>query len=239
MGGIRLYTEAMKYLNEERLQNLCMVEAIRLGHAEVLHTARQAVLLRETRSGAYMLYARNYADGRPLIEALAGQQVEALTVNQADLCRAAEEMLGLKMEFEFLHAAYLDDRAPKPTGRLEIREAEERMAPAITDLYPYLDEDGVLEHIRDGRLFAGYCKGEWIGFIGEHPEGSIGILEILPAHRRRGYGYDMENFMIARVYNRGQVPFVQVKVDNEVSISLQRKLGMTLADKSCFWLSKA
>ena len=113
------------------------------------------------------------------------------------------------------------------------------MAPAITDLYPYLDEDGVLEIIRDGRLFAGYCKGEWIGFIGEHPEGSIGILEILPAHRRRGFGYDMENFMIARVYNRGQVPFVQVKVDNEVSISLQRKLGMTLADKSCFWLSKA
>ena len=45
--------------------------------------------------------------------------------------------------------------------------------------------------------------------------------------------------MIARVYNRGLVPFVQVKVDNEVSISLQRKLGMTLADKSCFWLSKA
>ena len=113
------------------------------------------------------------------------------------------------------------------------------MAPAITDLYPYLDEDEVLEHIRDGRLFAGYCKGEWIGFIGEHPEGSIGILEILPAHRRRGFGYDMENFMITRVYNRGQVPFVQVKVDNEVSISLQRKLGMTLADKSCFWLSKA
>ena len=171
MGGIRLYTEAMKYLNEERLQNLCMVEAIRLGHAEVLHTARQAVLLRETRSGAYMLYARDYADGRPLIEALAGQQVEALTVNRADLCRAAEEMLGLKMEFEFLHAAYLDDRAPKPTGRLEIREAEEGMAPAITDLYPYLDEDGVLEHIRDA---------------GSSPDTARGSGSALSENTRRG-----------------------------------------------------
>lgn len=34
-----------------------------------------------------------------------------------------------------------------------------------------------------GHLFGGFLGDKLVGFIGEHPEGSIGILEVLPEFR--------------------------------------------------------
>ena len=44
--------------------------------------------------------------------------------------------------------------------------------------------------------------------------------------------------MIARHFKQGKVPFAQIFTDNEKSLSLQRKLGMTQAEQSCFWLTR-
>ena len=126
--------------------------------------------------------------------------------------------------------AYLENRPPEPAGRLEIRTPSEELAGVIADHYEYLNEEQVIAHIRRGHLFG--------GFLGEHPEGSIGILEVLPEFRRHGYAYDMESFMIDRHFNQGKIPFAQISTDNEKSLSLQRKLGMTQAEQSCFWLAR-
>ena len=56
-----MHTQALKYLNEERMLNIAMSEAVRRGNAEILSAERGAVLLREKNSGVYMLYARDYA----------------------------------------------------------------------------------------------------------------------------------------------------------------------------------
>ena len=44
--------------------------------------------------------------------------------------------------------------------------------------------------------------------------------------------------MIDRHFNQGKIPFAQISTDNEKSLSLQRKLGMTQAEQSCFWLAR-
>ena len=229
---------AMDILEQARLQNIGMIEAIRRDSAEILTVEGDAVLLRDKRSGAYMLYAAGYEPGRLLLKQLAVRNdVRELTVNRADLCRLAERLLPLALNFEFYHVAYFEDRSPVPTQRLEIHIPPEELADRIDAAYPHLDREGVLEHIRTGRLYAGFWKGEFIGFIGEHPEGSIGLLEIFPEYRRRGFAYDLESFMILLHYSQGKIPFAQVFVDNEKSLSLQRKLGMDIAGQSCFWLS--
>lgn len=176
-----MHTQALKYLNEERMLNIAMSEAVRRGNAEILSAERGAVLLREKNSGVYMLYARDYAPGEALLNLLLERDdVRELSVTRADLCRKAEELLGLRLDFEYYHVAYLENRPPEPAGRLEIRTPSEELAGVIADHYEYLNEEQVIAHIRRGHLFGGFLGDKLVGFIGEHPEGSIGILEVLP-----------------------------------------------------------
>ena len=231
-----MYTQALKYLNEEMMANIAMIEAIHRDNAEILSAERGAVLLREKNSGAYMLYAKEFEPGEVLLRLLLEREnLRELSVTRADLCRRAEELLGLRLDFEYYHVAYLENKAPEPAGRLEIRTPPEDV---IADHYEYLDREQVIAHIRREHLFGGFHNGKLVGFIGEHPEGSIGILEVLPEYRRHGYAYDLESFMIDRHFNQGKIPFAQIFTDNEKSLSLQRKLGMTQAEQSCFWLSR-
>lgn len=234
-----MYTQALKYLNEEMMANIAMIEAIHRDNAEILSAERGAVLLREKNSSAYMLYAKEFEPGEVLLRLLLEREdLRELSVTRADLCRRAEELLGLRLDFEYYHVAYLENKAPEPAGRLEIRTPPEELADVIADHYEYLDREQVIAHIRREHLFGGFHNGELVGFIGEHPEGSIGILEVLPEYRRHGYAYDLESFMIDRHFNQGKIPFAQIFTDNEKSLSLQRKLGMTQAEQSCFWLSR-
>ena len=234
-----MYTQALKYLNEEMMANIAMIEAIHRDNAEILSAERGAVLLREKNSGAYMLYAKEFEPGEVLLRLLLEREdLRELSVTRADLCRRAEELLGLRLDFEYYHVAYLENKAPEPAGRLEIRTPPEELADVIADHYEYLDRDQVIAHIRREHLFGGFIGDKLVGFIGEHPEGSIGILEVLPEYRRHGYAYDLESFMIDRHFNQGKIPFAQIFTDNEKSLSLQRKLGMTQAEQSCFWLSR-
>lgn len=45
-----MYTQALKYLNEEMMANIAMIEAIHRDNAEILSAERGAVLLREQNS---------------------------------------------------------------------------------------------------------------------------------------------------------------------------------------------
>ena len=65
-----MYTQALKYLNEEMMANIAMIEAIHRDNAEILSAERGAVLLREKNSGAYMLYAKEFEPGEVLLRLL-------------------------------------------------------------------------------------------------------------------------------------------------------------------------
>ena len=183
-----MHTQALKYLNEEMMLNIAMIEAIRRGNAEILSAQRGAVLLREKNSGAYMLYSKEFEPGAALLGQLRDREdLREMSVTRADLCRRAEELLGLRLEFEYYHVAYLENTAPEPAGRLEIRTPSEDLADVIAQHYEYLNRDQVIAHIRRGHLFGGFSGDKLVGFIGEHPEGSVGILEVLPEFRRHGY----------------------------------------------------
>lgn len=81
-------------------------------------------------------------------------------------------------------------------------------------------------------------SGEFVGFIGRHPEGSMGLLQVFPEYRRQGYGEELESFMINRFLEEGRVPYAHIIVDNEKSMNLQKKLGYEVADKKIYWLFK-
>ena len=76
------------------------------------------------------------------------------------------------------------------------------------------------------------------GFVGEHHEGSMGMLEVFPPYRGHGLGLALESFQINRYLSQGRVPFDQVIVGNEKSMSLQKKVGMELSKDTMSWLHR-
>lgn len=80
--------------------------------------------------------------------------------------------------------------------------------------------------------------GACAGFAGFHEEGSIGMLEVLPAWRRRGLGELLLRAGGKPALERGALPFAQVIEDNAPSLDLQQKAGLTLSGTRMFWLMR-
>lgn len=133
---------------------------------------RGAVLLREKNSGVYMLYARDYAPGEALLNLLLERDdVRELSVTRADLCRKAEELLGLRLDFEYYHVAYLENRPPEPAGRLEIRTPSEELAGVIADHYEHLNEEQVIAPYPPGTPVRRLPRGQTGGLHRGTPRG--------------------------------------------------------------------
>ena len=96
---------------------------------------------------------------------------------------------------------------------------------------PYL-----IERIQAGRLWGLFEDGRLAGFIGTHSEGSMGMLEVFPEYRRKGYGMMLESFLIRWHLERGWTPFGHVVDGNEASIRLQQKAGMEQGNLPAIWV---
>ena len=102
--------------------------------------------------------------------------------------------------------------------------------------YNKLSEEEIDILLNTESLFGGYKEENLVGFIGNHLEGSIGLLEIFPPYRRLGYGETLECFMVNHMLEQGRVPFGHIEIENDKSIALQKKLGFTLSEDKLYWL---
>lgn len=93
--------------------------------------------------------------------------------------------------------------------------------------YDLLDRAAIKDHLKRGWVRGGIdATGALVGFIGEHEEASMGMLEVVPAARRRGYAAALERALVNELREAGRTPFCHVAPDNEASRGLQRKLGL-------------
>ena len=79
-------------------------------------------------------------------------------------------------------------------------------------------------------------KGRTVGFIGEHLEGSMGLLFIFPEFRHRGYAMALEKRYMAKMMGEGRIPFGQVEKKNQASLALQKKIGVTRSRRLSCWM---
>jgi GNAT superfamily N-acetyltransferase len=111
--------------------------------------------------------------------------------------------------------------------------------PQVADNYKLEGEDYLRSLLERGQLFGGFLDDTMIGFAGRHAEGSIGLLEIFPPYRRRGFASVLEQYLINRELALKHIPFGQVVTGNAPSLALQRSLGMTLSEGTLYWLARS
>lgn len=196
-------------------------------------------------SGQYLMDARDEERANELA-ALCGGDATRRVVSLMDA--ALVPMLGAREEdvFRCNTYVYLEDEkegveelsdGSAAVGAFRIRRLNEGWLDVVCAHYAPLPRQAVLHHLRAGWVFGAFDEaGELAGFIGEHDEGSIGMLEVLPAHRRRGCAQALEAFMINRHLGQGRMPYCQVEVSNDASHALQRKMGFTRLPGTQCWV---
>lgn len=227
--------KAIKYLEQNPLLNMSMLEPIRRKQAVIYYAEDDGVLLLERKSNALMMSVSGTDTAERLIDSIAKPQ--DFVVHQAECVPLVKEKFGFVTVFECIQAVYTSGRRLDPVCGIDICQLDIGYLPIILKHYHTVDNaDYVRSLIREGNMYGGFIEGSLAGFIGTHAEGSIGLLEVFPEFRRRQVGTALEIHMINRMLANGWVPFCQIFEDNIRSIELQRKLGFAFAKEHLFWL---
>ena len=207
------------------------------GTAEILERDRHGIFLRDTISGGYMVAADSTQSGIRCLTAHEDLHYALLSVccDQA-LADFAATRYGLTESLDCYQAVYRSHIPPNFPFRLAIRPASLEDLPWLTAHYDKLSPGEISQIIRLHNLFLGEQNGTPVGFIGEHLEGSMGLLYILPAFRGLGYATELERCLIHRTLARGFQPFCQVETNNLASLALQKKLGLEISCVHVYWM---
>jgi hypothetical protein len=110
--------------------------------------------------------------------------------------------------------------------------------PFLLEWYHMVPDPGYLK----GRLSSGVMMGVWYqgklaGFIGEHEEGAVGMLEILPSFRRHHLATLLErHYCNVRFLKEGRLPYCDIVLGNKASFLLHQQLGFVLEDDLVWWM---
>ena len=213
-----------------------MIQVIERGTGEILENDEHGVFLRDTESNAFMLASDSLECGIEWLKNHEELKYGLMVVFRPELADFIETQYGLEKGLECYPAVYLSADPPRISGKLQIRPAKETDLPVITEHYKKLEDRELREIIRRGELFAGYDNDKMIGFIGQHLEGGMGLLEVFPEYRRKKYGSELESWLIAHMQKQGLIPFCQIEVSNGNSLGLQRKLGLSVSEEKVYWM---
>ncbi|MDF2511771.1 MAG: GCN5-related N-acetyltransferase [Herbinix sp.] len=226
--------KAIKYLSNSPLLHMGMIEPINRNIADILYAESDGVLIREKKSGAYMISVDDPQRGKDILEIISAGAL--FTAHQKDMAAYIADKFKLHESLECVQAVYTDHIKLNINKDIQIKQLEPLHKDVVLEHYNKLSEHEIIELLNTGCIFGGYKNGVLIGFVGTHLEGSLGLLEIFPEYRRLGYGAILESYVVNQMLDQGFVPFGQIEVNNKNSIALQKKLGFKISENSLYWI---
>lgn len=168
-----------------------------------------------------------------------GKAMLTLT-DSPDLAEALLAVGRYKERMDCRQAFYLKKGPPAVPLRpgVTLRPLTMEDMPFVLENYhnPGAYESHIRGRIAEG-MVAGEVDGQLAGFAGVHQEGALGMLEVVPAFRRRGLAEALEAAVIGRVLEQGGFPYCHVRLGNTASESLQKKLGLVFDEgRTLCWL---
>ena len=238
------FARASAWLEQDKLLFVDMAECIRHGKAVLLYEGESAVLLYEQSSVIYMLAANDLQGAGTALTALEGQKLtgdRCFIVAHGEAARQAVlDRFPVATEQKCFQVAYLGEPFAL-SGTLDFSLPTREEIEIIKALYHLEPPENIERLYAQNKLFSarlatGKEKGAFVGFIGIHPEGSMGMLHVFERFRRRGYAEEIEKFLINLYIERGEIPYGHVIYGNQPSLALQEKLGLETATQFVYWL---
>lgn len=232
-----------EYLQKDAVSHVDMLDPLVRGSGEVIYDGEDGVIFCETLSH---IYFASMEDEERCLAILEKYPVTSYAIHQEETAVALRRRHHFPEYHPCHQYVYLGERF----GDMEISragidpmqlEAVKLLGmeywETVNEHYDTMDDpEYIQELIMRKQLWGVFEDGELAGFIGQHFEGSMGLLEVLPQYRKKGYGKILEAFLIRYVLSQGRTPFCQVFDGNTASARLQERLGMTCSPKKTWWL---
>ena len=219
------------------LEYLSLDRVLSRGTGTVIEKRDDALLVFDSVSEAYLLACDGPASGIPVLDRHIGPDTGLLMISDPETGRMAFERFGFTGKLECRQTAWLGG-PPAEDPRISVRTADRDDLPLLVKTYDLISPEEMEQVVERGSMLFGYKGDLQVGFIGEHLEGSMGLLYVFPEFRRQGYGAALEKAFIKKTLEKGLVPFGQVEKDNRASLELQTKIGMTVSGRIMWWMWK-
>lgn len=219
--------KALKYLNQNIFKNILIINSINRGTADILQADKNGVIIKENINKTIIISTEDIDFGKKFIDEYKFNKM--YTILNKELADYSIEKFKLKTNEKCINAIY---KGPKDNIEIDedIRILDIDYLEKITEIYKVVDSDYIEWELRNNKIYGLFIENKLAGFIGEHKEGSIGLLEVFKEYRNKGIGSKLLKFMIKNKLDNNQIPFSQIYIDNEISKNLHRKLGFTVDD---------
>ena len=225
-----------EFLEQDRLLHIDMLDALRDKSTTVLYSEEDGVLF--CRDGWLYEITASSAEATKKIAALIERKKD-IVAHQFKFIPAIFEVLGEMEMLPYMQTSYNKTEPVKipETERISYRRLTMEDLDFVCKTYRYGENDSqylgkCISHGMIGAFDGKRC----VGFIGEHSEGSMGLLEVIPEYRRRGIASALEGMMINKKLKEGRIPYDHVVLGNDASLGLQKSLGMDKAEGIVTWL---
>lgn len=223
-------------MNISEIDYLGIDRVLKRGSGQIIVNGRNVQLVKDSISGAYFLVCDDPETAFSVLDKHI-HDCSLLMVSDHTTGLAVFERYGFSEKIECYQAAYYGEK-PQEDPRLSIRSAEEDDLAMLMEHYHMLSQEELEQLIGRRSIDLAYYQGQLAGFIGEHLEGSMGILYVLPEYRKKGFGTALQKHLIRRTMESGYIPFGQVEKSNLNSLGLQKKLGMCVSERLMVWMWK-
>lgn len=219
----------------KKIENLGIEKVLRRGSAEILERDDEGIFLFDTVSEAYMIFSLDNERAKQWILKHSDRHYTLFAVTGESVADFVAEQFGFPNILKCHQFAYFGEEPRLSENGLTVRTATLRDMDFIIENYDLLSENEFTKIIMREKLMLGELDGKPVGFVGEHLEGSMGILFVLPAYRNRGFATYLEKYQMKKMLKEGYIPFGQVVVGNEKSFNLQKKIGLQEGAEYVYW----
>lgn len=247
--------QCVQILMKQKLLHMDMIELIRRGRARLVYQQEGEILLKDMVTGIYfhtrMMPLADFKDWK-LPEYLKehGESISCMVTHQENMVDIIQTKLGLSVSEECWQVVYTKrEKMPVrglygPNGirkedGLCIRLLDETSQEFVVEHYETGDSGAyVRSRIHNKAVYGAFYGEKIVGFAGQHEEGSLGMLFVLPQYRSRHVAAALETYMVNLSVERGEVPYGHVITGNTASEKMQESLGLCKAKGKVYWMSK-
>lgn len=225
--------------DRDPVRYLDMTEPVRRGEGKVLAASPAGALVYvPTDHPADAIYALSAAGakGAERLCSLIPPDAAYVTVHEPWALPAVQARCGYQTMNPVWQVGYLSQTPlPMPDALFQVRPLDLSRLDAVRAHYDKLETDYLVRRLISGQLFGAFLGETLAGFAGFHAEGTIGLLEVFPAYRRRGVGGLLQAYLTNLELERGNTPYGQVFDGNTPSLALQRGLGFQISKEPLYW----
>ena len=150
-----------------RIEYLGLERVLKRGSGEIIADTGNALLIRDSISGAYMLACDDRESGLEMMDEHIGPDCNLLMVADYDLGLTAFEKYGFDNKIECYQVAFYGKKAEN-CSELTVRVADEGDLQMLIDNYDMISPEEMAEVVGRKNILLGYHRDRLVGFIGEH-----------------------------------------------------------------------